>query len=376
MMMQMPVVAINLSPLLFVEVDELVKAGLYSGPEQFLEIAAFNQLALERGASPEAAVTRSGASRDTPEAKPLGRVPRKTRDRRKVAAAGRRKNTSTPVAKRDLEASLKRAALPSTDALPPSPPAVVRPREERVWGQVNRLFPLKLACRWIANTSEGRGAWRTIDFLADAIADDAATIGSALEVVDRNAQRKRDDLLSTALPRRSNSASRGRFLTQYLARTTRSGDIYPGAVCQFALAHFDGDSLALTDRGVRLAFLENPILDGDLIQTTETLSPEERAFFLDQVVRFVPGERRDAVVVGAAIANGGASPTSLLEAVRPALPEQWSNVMVRTQVSGTLARMCDLGVVVRHWQGRRVTYELTDRFSVLRDSEARESPDR
>src|SRR6516225_5202840 len=48
----MPLLAINLSDKLFLQVKELVEKGSYQSPESFLEIAAFNQLALERGATP------------------------------------------------------------------------------------------------------------------------------------------------------------------------------------------------------------------------------------------------------------------------------------------------------------------------------------
>ena len=49
----MPVIAVNLSQKTYSDIMALVSAGAYSGPEQFLEIAAFNQLALERGLTPE-----------------------------------------------------------------------------------------------------------------------------------------------------------------------------------------------------------------------------------------------------------------------------------------------------------------------------------
>ena len=48
----MPLIAMNLSDKLFYQIKDLVERGLYISPEAFLEIAAFNQLALERGATP------------------------------------------------------------------------------------------------------------------------------------------------------------------------------------------------------------------------------------------------------------------------------------------------------------------------------------
>ena len=48
----MPLLAINLSDTLSDQIKVLVEKGLYRSFESFLEIAAFNQLAMERGATP------------------------------------------------------------------------------------------------------------------------------------------------------------------------------------------------------------------------------------------------------------------------------------------------------------------------------------
>jgi hypothetical protein len=108
---------------------------------------------------------------------------------------------------------------------------------------------LKLACRWLSTAAASEGKWPRYDAISDRLADDAATIGTLLEQVDAEANRKRDDMLATGLPRRGNSASRDRFLSQFLARITRAGDIFPGAIWQYELATFDDSVICLTDRG-------------------------------------------------------------------------------------------------------------------------------
>jgi hypothetical protein len=133
---------------------------------------------------------------------------------------------------------------------------------DRLFGQVNRLFPLKLACRWLANTASTEGRWPRYEIISDKLADDAATLGSLLERWDVETERKRDEMLATGLPRRGNSASRDRFLGQFLARVTRSGEIFPAAICQYQLARFDDSTLALTAQGLAFSSLVNPILDG------------------------------------------------------------------------------------------------------------------
>jgi hypothetical protein len=108
------------------------------------------------------------------------------------------------------------------DGQPAAVRATARPPSERLWGQVNRLFPLKFACRWLAVENVGKNSWDRYDSISERLSADAATFGSVLENLDATAKRKRDELLSTGLPRRGNMASQDRFLSQFVARTTRS----------------------------------------------------------------------------------------------------------------------------------------------------------
>ena len=188
---------------------------------------------------------------------------------------------------------------------------------------------------------------------------------SHLEDLDLAAGRKRDELLATGLPRRGNIASQDRFLSQFIARTTRSAEIYRGAICQYALAEFDGDRLALTDRGYELAKLKNPILDEDLRRAASNLSDEERTFLGRQVLEYVAGELHEIRLVLSAVLGGQTTPENLLASVRPQLPSEWSDVMTRTHVSGVVARLTEMGLLRRRWEGRNVNYEAAGMASTL-----------
>ena len=59
-----------------------------------------------------------------------------------------------------------------------------------------------------------------------------------------------------AYPGKGNSASRDRFLSQFLARVTRGGEVYPGAVCQYQLARFEDAAIVLTNRGLEFSRIE------------------------------------------------------------------------------------------------------------------------
>lgn len=369
----MPFLTANLAASVFDEIKALVERGLYASPDQFLEIAAFNQLALERGVKPvdlpvrarlgrvreyEQANSPSSAQRQ-PAKSPLRKSPLGRRSRPGGAESVSEKSVATTLKSFGLDA-LRQFRI---EAAPTEP----RPQNERLWGQVNRVFPIKLACRWIAVASAQSGHWLTYDAISDRLARDAASLGSVLSALDMTAQRKRDELISTGLPRKANLASNDRFLSQYIARTTRGGDIYPGAICQYALAVFHGDQLGLSQAGLDLAALESPILDLDAHAAISrlsngvptTLSDQERSFLVEQVVKFVPGELRDLSVVLQAILAGHATPDDLLASVRPHLPEEWSRMMTRTHISGVVARLAEVGLIRRRWEGRNARYEPT-----------------
>jgi len=368
----MPVIAVNLAQSVYEKIKSFIEKGLYAGPEQFLEIAAFNQVALEQGLKPEEIVARG--HREVSDLQAVGAhagVIQAARPRPRRSKRGRVRipvRHKAPRATQAVDLSTLLARLSITDdqvTLPATVRATAQPQPERLWGQVNRLFPLKFACRWLVVSNAGKSAWDRYEGISEGMSGDAATLGSQLENLDLAAGRKRDELLATGLPRRGNIASQDRFLSQFIARTTRSGEIYRGAICQYALAEFDGDRLALTDRGFELAKLKNPILDEDLRRAASNLSDEERTFLTRQVLQYVPGELHEIRLILGAVLGGQTTPEDLLASVRPPLPSEWSDVMIRTHVSGVIARLNEMGLLRRHWEGRNVNYEAAGMASTL-----------
>lgn len=377
----MPLLAVNLSDKLFTDIKPLVEKGLYQSFESFIEIAAFNQLALERGASPSEIVEtghrrvrREPSNNGTKPATNVtenqnGATPKTSRpsaSRRPVQVAGKIETEELNIPEEDYTATFKRLGLVKCSLNSPSltHPDADHLAGERVFGQVNRLLPLKLACRWLATNAATEGKWSKYDTISDRLADDAATIGSLLERWDNETSRKRDELLATGLPRRGNSASRDRFLSQFLARVTRGGEVYPGAVCQYQLARFEDSAIVLTDRGIGFAGLENPILDKQDSKTPSTLAQAESEFLTCQVLEWVPAEREDMRVVLQAVLTGKATPTDLTKAVRSHFPADWSESVFQTHLSGLIARLGELRLVRRSWQGRNVQYEIGDQQQV------------
>ena len=376
----MPLLAINLSDTLFDQIKPLVDKSLYKSLEAFLEIAAFNQLAMERGVAPAEIVERghrkikekehdAKAAVSAHHPKRPAEPPAKPRVEtvRSVIEPVARVTTvvEVPVTEVDYEETFKHLALLNVKEGPkPISTATDNESQGRVFGQVNRLLPLKLACRWLANAATRDGHWPRYELISDKLADDAGTIGSLLEQWDAENDRKRDKLLSTGLPRRGNSASRDRFLSQFVARVTRSGEIFPATICQYQLARFDSSAIALTEQGLAFSQLPNPILDKRDKQAAATLSSEETAFLADHILELVDTERDDMRVILKAIDSGSKTPSELTETIRNRFPPEWSDSVFQTHTSGLVSRLGELRLVKRAWQGRNVNYELGDQKQI------------
>jgi hypothetical protein len=373
----MPLLAVNLSDKLFLAVKELVERGNYQSPESFIEIAAFNQVALERGVSPSEILERGHRQiRDTTSdsasctqerrAKAEPRTDKATARRRIAKLIARTTADTETVTDDDIQIAFNRLAKIARGEGSPAPCQAAPNHDagDRIFGQVNRLFPMKLACRWLATVSANEAKRPKYDGISDRMADDAATIGSLLEQWDNETDRKRDEQLSTGLPRRGNSSSRDRFLSQFVARVTRAGAIYPGAICQYELAKFQDSAIVLTEQGLAFAQIDNPILDAKDKKTPTALSADETDFLVRLILSWVPSERHDMQIILIAVQQGNTTPPDLASAVQGKFPREWTQGTVLTHVSGLVARLAELRLLRRQWQGRNVNYELGNRKQV------------
>lgn len=353
----MPLVAVNLSNAAIAGIRTLIDSGKYVSLESFMEVAAFNQLAMEKSGG-EVAKGIDALAPATNEAK---RVPGQKRRTSSARIQRQVYVLDAPGVVESFEPVVKPFARMAAKDCAATPVSVVGgDAGERIFGQVNRLLPLKLVCRWIMKRGQVSAQWPQLSDVSETLADDAARLGTLLEQQDAAKERKRDECLATGLPRRANGPSKDRFVSQFIARVTRSGHVFPGAVCQYKLAVIRGDSLALSPHGVQFASLQNPILDGRFGSSVSALESEEIDFLLRHVATCVPQEHADFAAVIDAIKAGASTPQSLAAALAAYLPKSWNDGEIQTHVSGLVARMSELSLVRRRWHGRHVQYALVD----------------
>ena len=106
--------------------------------------------------------------------------------------------------------------------------------------------------------------------------------------------------------------------------------------------------------------MENPVFDRNLSAASRTLSEDERAFLLRQIWEKVPAEKQDFTAVLRKISEGAVRPESLMSGTRPEFPEKWTEVAFRTHLYGLVARLGELGLVTKSWEGRSVQYQIAD----------------
>ena len=363
-------IAIDITPIQLAKAKTLVDAGVYESLQQLGEVAFANQLALEDGANPEdfAEASRQKRSAKARRIPPL--PPAKPKLRGKPIKVKAKKEEAEPVEDLPSFADLRtQLVLGAVAAKAHSVVTTIAAPEPRVLGLVNKPFGLKLVAR--AALVKADVGWPDADALGDFVNTAAASIGAEVATEDRKAERTRN-LLQTGLPTKDTAESNQRFGTQYLGRVARSGQITAGAIVQFALAAFVDGKLVLSDAGVQFARLMNPVFDEDTRPWDRLLSVQEQEFLVKHVERFVPSEAADTKALVRSIQGGQDKPEAVLAAMKEVLPTEWSEVQMRSYISGLVTRLTELDVISRIWTGRYVHYELGPLARIVADAEAKE----
>lgn len=320
---------------------KLIAEGKYSDLEAFVLAALHNQVSLED--------------------RPMGelRALLKKGPRTIAAEPGAARPPAGPMADNltMLDASgysdVTAVDVVSPDALPAGP----------VWGQYNRIFPVKLALRVLANSLKGKGPLIPLEPFQEVAASLAKRIGLELRDIDREKSRGRGEKLSTGLPVGENAfKSELRFKNQFIGYLDKKGHLmgFPGRLRFISITNDRDPMIGLTKPGLAFAKLTNPILDED--RTSDSaLSDEETQFYLTHVFTRDIKEIKAMLLVLKSIEEGYNRPDKLTEIVS-SLNDRWTKPQANTIRSGLVGRMGELGLISRKRLGtREVAYELTGR---------------
>lgn len=204
----------------------------------------------------------------------------------------------------------------------------------------NRLFPLKVSCRVLANL-QSSGAVPAGEFQA-AAARAARLLGLRLRDEDARAGRRGPDRRWIALPVGDDEHAALARYAQFFALGISGSGSPTGPLPQLSLATAvgDGGECRLTQLGWDVAEAANPVLDGD--EAEPLLDSTERRLFIE-ALRTNPAET-EAIAEFRGAVEGAAGIQSEVDAAIQRAHEGWNRERAAAQRAAMVGRLHDLGL--------------------------------
>jgi hypothetical protein len=224
-----------------------------------------------------------------------------------------------------------------------------------LWGMINRLLPVKFACRALLKSGP-----TLLSSFRENTSQQATEFGAELMTATRS--RGREDTLATGFPiKEPLFPARRRFENHFIGRLEAAGSPR-GALFELGLAGVKGErnqaTIALTEAGFQFASLSNPPIDKR--DFSVALSAEEAAVYLARVAAVIPREADCFSMVLTTLRHGPVSVDGLNTAVQKHLP-RYSMAALQGQKAGALGRLRDLGFIVRTTESSATNFRITDR---------------
>ena len=240
--------------------------------------------------------------------------------------------------------------------------------EGYLWGQFSKFLPAKFTLRILAQGGDGL----TIAQWQDIVREHAYGARDALRNKDVRLRIPRGNQLAAGFPRgdgKNRVKSMERFLNHFTVVVQGGGKGRVVGMCaEMGLISVDKDSktVRLTDAGLDFAKLRNPQLDesGD---SYSSISEDESSMLLGHMKANLPKDWEFCRQVMMTINDGTDTSEALEQAVMDRLEgnkdldwRELENSGFGTYVRGALGRVGALGLLDRSWEGRLVSYSLTE----------------
>jgi hypothetical protein len=244
------------------------------------------------------------------------------------------------------------------------PKDIERGPERYLWGQVNRIFPLKVALFVLANmVREKREKRVNLHEFGTRVSQIAQRVRAMLVQRTRKLTGGKESLWA-GLPKRASEKSVGRFTSHFIGYI-RSDGVVEGALAKLKFVNITRGSgkdnlISLTEPGLEFSRMRNPILD-ERVFTEGSLSNEEKEYYLRHISKYVPYEKQAFIDVLTLISEGSTSPSALNDGLKRMWAVDWSLEHVNTQRIGIVSRLTELGLVEKTKKGLEVEYNITER---------------
>ncbi len=233
-----------------------------------------------------------------------------------------------------------------------------------LWGQINRIFPVKVALRVLLKMqNENDNSVKLNDYLNYA-SEVANKLGTRLNNIDNEMQRKRDEKVSIALPIGGTEKTISRYKNHFLIFQRTKDRVLDGALARLKFANINIDGfIRLTEKGLEFAKLLNPIIDENLYSNI-SLSQDEKVFYIKYIKENVIEELNPFRTILTLISKGYTEVTAMNNEIKKIKPK-WTDATITTQRAGTLGRLFELGLVEKMKKGVNVTYKTTNKSKLL-----------
>ena len=226
-----------------------------------------------------------------------------------------------------------------------------------IWGQYNKFFAMKFAVRYLAylQLQNNSAPVNLTDFQTEC-SKAASMMKQILKQSDEKAGRVWGQGFSAGLPE-SEDKSRSRFNQQFIGYMDSKGN-QVGALSDIGFIVINDNKVGLSSYGSAFAKIHNPILDETPLSSS-LFSSKERDFLIDHIKIQIPTEWEGIKSVLYWIDVGINTPETLNEKFATMDPN-WTEKMANTYRTGMLARISDLGFIIRKRKGVNVNYLVTD----------------
>jgi hypothetical protein len=238
---------------------------------------------------------------------------------------------------------------------PPSPPSDLAPsvrQRGELWHMTNRLNPLKVSVRVLANMRKSGQEWPTLTDFQSTAAWAARHLGQRLKKDDEQRRASRSARRAIAYPTGPKvEQSLQRFVSSFTLDTYSE---HGGPLQLLNLARIQGDRAVLTAAGWALSSQPGPLLDGE----EGHLLNEAEQGILRRQLQEAPGEGASVAQFLRLVQEVRGIQTMLDEYLDDTLPEWVTDIAVwRT---GMLGRLRDAGLVEVDGEGKNARIRLTD----------------
>lgn len=249
-------------------------------------------------------------------------------------------------------------------------PTVPIPSREKVettliWGQINRIFPIKLGIRLLADMiREENTNYVDLEDFREKAADVAREFGLKLKALDEQNRRKSGEKFSTGLPiGNKTELSKNRYKAHYLGYQTGKGTL-EGALANLRLANINNDKIGITAKGLEFANQKNPLFDLKEANPRAILSENEIKCYLSLASEFLSEEPAFMKTVLGIIKFGEPAREEFNFKIKEFLEKTWkkeiTDAVANTMRSGVLSRMWELKLVSSKRLGKSVVYSITE----------------